>query len=37
MAIMAVTVFSSAAIIAWAGRENHAVEFGAERSDNRAA
>ena len=28
MAIVAVTVFSGAAIIAWAGRENHAVEFG---------
>jgi SHS family lactate transporter-like MFS transporter len=28
MAIVAVTVFSSAAIIAWTGRENHAVEFG---------
>ncbi len=28
MAIVAVTVFSGAAIIAWAGREKHAVEFG---------
>lgn len=28
MAIVAVTVFSAAAIIAWAGRERHAVEFG---------
>jgi SHS family lactate transporter-like MFS transporter len=28
MAIVAATVFSAAAIIAWAGRENHAVEFG---------
>jgi hypothetical protein len=28
MAIVAVTVFSVAAIIAWAGREKHAVEFG---------
>jgi len=29
MAIMALTVFSAAAIIAWAGRERHRVEFGA--------
>jgi SHS family lactate transporter-like MFS transporter len=28
MAIVAVTVFSGAAIIAWFGREKHAVEFG---------
>ncbi|HST08180.1 MAG TPA: hypothetical protein VLJ83_08400, partial [Gemmatimonadaceae bacterium] len=28
MAIVAVTVFSAAAIIAWVGRERHAVEFG---------
>src|SRR5213595_1297395 len=28
MAIVAVTVFSAAAVIAWAGREQHAVEFG---------
>jgi SHS family lactate transporter-like MFS transporter len=28
MAIVAATVFSAAAIIAWAGREKHAVEFG---------
>jgi SHS family lactate transporter-like MFS transporter len=28
MAIVAVTVFSIAAIIAWAGKEKHAVEFG---------
>jgi hypothetical protein len=29
MAIMALTVFSAAAIIAWAGRERRGVEFGA--------
>jgi hypothetical protein len=29
MAIMALTVFSAAAIIAWAGRERHGIEFGA--------
>jgi hypothetical protein len=29
MAIVALTVFSGAAIIAWAGRERHAVVFGA--------
>jgi SHS family lactate transporter-like MFS transporter len=29
MAIVAVTVFSVAAIIAWLGRERHAIEFGA--------
>jgi hypothetical protein len=29
MAIVAVTVFSTAAIIAWAGRERRGVEFGA--------
>jgi SHS family lactate transporter-like MFS transporter len=29
MAIVALTVFSAAAIIAWAGRERHGVEFGA--------
>jgi SHS family lactate transporter-like MFS transporter len=29
MAIVAVTVFASAAIIAWAGREKHRVVFGA--------
>jgi SHS family lactate transporter-like MFS transporter len=28
MAIVAVTVFSAAAVIAWAGREKHAIEFG---------
>lgn len=28
MAIVAVTVFSAAAVIAWLGREQHAVEFG---------
>jgi hypothetical protein len=28
MAIVAVTVFSAAAVIAWLGRERHAVEFG---------
>jgi SHS family lactate transporter-like MFS transporter len=28
MAIVAVTVFSTAAVIAWVGRERHAVEFG---------
>jgi len=28
MAIVAVTVFSAAAVIAWLGREKHAVEFG---------
>ena len=37
MAIVAVTVFSSAAIIAWLGRENHAVEFGSESAAGRAA
>jgi SHS family lactate transporter-like MFS transporter len=37
MAIVAVTVFSLAAIIAWAGREKHGVEFGADRSTNQAA
>jgi SHS family lactate transporter-like MFS transporter len=37
MAIVAVTVFSSAAIIAWAGRENHAVEFGRDQAPGRAA
>jgi MFS transporter, SHS family, lactate transporter len=37
MAIVAVTVFSSAAIIAWAGRENHAVEFGRDEARGRAA
>jgi MFS transporter, SHS family, lactate transporter len=37
MAIVALTVFSSAAIIAWTGRENHAVEFGRERSSDHAA
>jgi SHS family lactate transporter-like MFS transporter len=36
MAIVAVTVFSSAAIIAWAGRENHGVEFGGSSSDRAA-
>ena len=30
MAIVAVIVFSAAAIIAWLGRERHAVEFGAD-------
>jgi hypothetical protein len=29
MAIMALTVFSAAAIIAWAGRERRGIEFGA--------
>jgi SHS family lactate transporter-like MFS transporter len=28
MAMVAVTVFSAAAVIAWLGREQHAVEFG---------
>jgi hypothetical protein len=28
MAIVAAIVFSSAAVIAWFGRERHAVEFG---------
>jgi hypothetical protein len=28
MAMVAVTVFSAAAVIAWLGREKHAVEFG---------
>jgi len=28
MAIVAVIVFSAAAIIAWLGRERHAIEFG---------
>jgi len=37
MAIVAVTVFSSAAIIAWLGRENHAVEFGSDDVSGRAA
>jgi SHS family lactate transporter-like MFS transporter len=37
MAIVAVTVFSSAAIIAWLGRENHAVEFGSDSAAGRAA
>ncbi|MEP6857521.1 MAG: MFS transporter [Gemmatimonadales bacterium] len=37
MAIVAVTVFSSAAIIAWLGRENHAVEFGSDGASGRAA
>jgi SHS family lactate transporter-like MFS transporter len=37
MAIVAVTVFSSAAIIAWLGRENHAVEFGSDSVPGRAA
>lgn len=37
MAIVAATVFTSAAIIAWTGRENHAVEFGGDRSGDRAA
>src|SRR4051795_4201218 len=36
MAIVAVTVFSAAAVIAWAGRERHAIEFGAV-SDSDAA
>jgi SHS family lactate transporter-like MFS transporter len=41
MAIVAVTVFSAAAVIAWVGRERHAVEFGAvadsAESENRAS
>jgi SHS family lactate transporter-like MFS transporter len=37
MAIVAVTVFSSAAIITWLGRENHAVEFGSDSAAGRAA
>jgi hypothetical protein len=28
MAMVAVTVFSAAAVITWLGREKHAVEFG---------
>ena len=28
MAIVAVIVFSAAALITWAGKEKHAVEFG---------
>jgi hypothetical protein len=28
MALVAVTVFTAAAVIAWFGREKHAVEFG---------
>ncbi|HET7614517.1 MAG TPA: MFS transporter, partial [Gemmatimonadaceae bacterium] len=36
MAIVAVTVFSCAAIIAWLGREHHAVEFGRIDSDERS-
>ncbi|MFL5555109.1 MAG: MFS transporter [Gemmatimonadaceae bacterium] len=35
MAIVAVTVFSAAAIIAWAGRERHAVEFGGPTEQER--
>jgi SHS family lactate transporter-like MFS transporter len=37
MAIVAVIVFSAAAIIAWLGRERHAIEFGgiAENDDAR--
>jgi SHS family lactate transporter-like MFS transporter len=34
MAIVAVTVFSGAAIIAWLGREQHAVEFGRIATDD---
>ena len=34
MAIVAVIVFSGAAIIAWLGRERHAIEFGGDRSDD---
>ena len=39
MAIVAVIVFSAAAIIAWLGRERHAIEFGAtaDGSDARRA
>jgi hypothetical protein len=33
MAIVAVVVFSGAAIIAWLGRERHAVEFGFTEAD----
>ena len=33
MAIVAVTVFSAAAIIAWLGRERHAIEFGGITED----
>jgi hypothetical protein len=37
MAIVAVTVFSAAAVIAWVGRERHAVEFGAAPDAGAAA
>jgi SHS family lactate transporter-like MFS transporter len=39
MAIVAVIVFSAAAIIAWLGRERHAIEFGgsADAEDARRA
>ena len=37
MAIVAVIVFSAAAIIAWLGRERHAIEFGRENEDSTPA
>jgi SHS family lactate transporter-like MFS transporter len=37
MAIVAVTVFSAAAIIAWLGRERHQIEFGIAESDGPVA
>lgn len=37
MAIVAVIVFSGAAIIAWLGRERHAVEFGGAENDSAPA
>lgn len=37
MAIVAVTVFSAAAIIAWLGRERHQIEFGIAESDGHVA
>src|SRR5256885_208338 len=36
MAIVAVIVFSGAAIIAWLGREQHAIEFGGRAEDDDA-
>ena len=36
MAIVAVIVFSAAAIIAWLGRERHAIEFGGVTDDGEA-
>jgi SHS family lactate transporter-like MFS transporter len=37
MAIVAVIVFSAAAIIAWLGRERHAIEFGRVDEDSTPA